>query len=53
MENVVLSPHIGGGDTLSMRDMGIEAADCIIKLSRNEWPGLAVVNQSLRETWRW
>jgi len=33
--------------------MGIEAADCIIKLSRNEWPEGAVVNAELRDGWSW
>lgn len=52
-EHVVLSPHLAGTDTRSMEDMGIEAADCIIKLSRNEWPDGAVVNKELRDGWKW
>lgn len=52
-ERVVLSPHIAGTDTRSMEDMGLEAASCIIKLSRHEWPEGAVVNASLRDSWKW
>ncbi len=52
-ENLVASPHLGGADTLAQESMAIEAADCIIKLSRNEWPEVAVVNKELRTTWKW
>ena len=33
--------------------MGLECASCIVKLSRNEWPDGAVVNDSLRANWKW
>ncbi len=52
-KNLVASPHLGGADTLAQRSMAIEAADCIIKLSRNEWPGAAVVNNELKMQWKW
>jgi phosphoglycerate dehydrogenase-like enzyme len=52
-ENLVASPHLGGADTLAQRSMAIEAADCIIKLSRNEWPSGAVVNNELQPQWKW
>ena len=52
-ENVVLSPHVGGIDRLSTENMAIESADCIIKLSRNQWPAGAVVNDELRSNWKW
>src|SRR5262245_9011745 len=51
LENVVLSPHIAGNDTRSMEDMGIECAQCIVKLHRGEWPVGAVVNDELRGKW--
>ena len=51
LDNVVLSPHFAGADELSIVDMAVEAADCIIKLSRGEWPDGAVVNQELKERW--
>ena len=53
IDNVVLSPHKGGIDVLSVEAMGVEAAECIVKLSRNEWPEGAVVNQELRKEWTW
>lgn len=53
MDNVVVSPHLAGCDSKSLMDMGIEAAECIVKLHRGEWPDGAVVNDSLRDDWRW
>ncbi len=53
LQNIVLSPHLGGADKLSQTNMAIEAAECIIKLSRNQWPEGAVVNSELRTSWRW
>jgi len=53
MDNVVLSPHIAGTDSLSMENMGIESAQNIVTLHRGEWPVGAVVNNILREGWRW
>jgi len=53
MDQVVCTPHIAGSDDKSQVDMGIEAADCIIKLHAGEWPAAAVVNGELREGWKW
>jgi len=53
LDNVILSPHIAGSDHLSRQAMGIEAANCIIDLSKGRWPGSAVVNGELKEKWRW
>jgi phosphoglycerate dehydrogenase-like enzyme len=53
LNNVVLSPHIAGADKLSQENMAIEAAECIVKLSRGEWPAGAVVNDDLRDGWTW
>ena len=53
LDNVVCTPHIGGTDERSMMDMGIECADVIIRLSRNEWPQGAVVNDALQANWNW
>lgn len=51
MDNVVLSPHMGGVDEMSIEAMGLEAASCIIKLFRGQWPAGAVVNDALRDNW--
>lgn len=53
LDNVVVSPHKAGNDELSNMAMGVEAAECIIRLARNEWPEGAVVNDSLRASWNW
>ncbi len=53
LENVVVTPHLSGLDEISMRNMGIEACECIARLYRGEWPEGAVVNAQLRHGWRW
>lgn len=53
LDNVVLSPHVAGTDELSLVAMGVEAAECIVKLHRGEWPEGAVLNNELRTNWRW
>ena len=53
LKNVIVSPHLGGGDRLSQENMAIEAASCVAKLYRGEWPTGAVVNEQLRDTWKW
>jgi D-3-phosphoglycerate dehydrogenase / 2-oxoglutarate reductase len=53
MPNVVLSPHIGGTDTQSMSDMAELAAQTIVDLYRNHWRQDCVVNDELRDGWRW
>ncbi len=53
LKNVIVSPHLGGGDKLSQDNMAIEAAECIVKLYQGEWPVGAVVNDSLRANWKW
>ena len=50
---VVASPHIAGADEESAIAMGVEAAQCIARLSRNEWPDGAGVNEQLRDGWSW
>ena len=53
LKNVVVSPHLEGADRLSQDNMAIEAAECIIKLYRGEWPAGAVVNDALHADWKW
>lgn len=53
LDNVVVTPHIAGSDILSLTNMGIEAAECIVKLSRGVWPEGAVVNDELKGKFRW
>lgn len=53
LDQVVLAPHIGGADWLSVENMASEAAECIVRLSRGEWPAGKVVNDELRARWQW
>jgi len=53
LANVVLSPHIGGTDTQSMREMAELAATTIVELYHNRWPADCVVNSELRDGWSW
>ncbi|MCH8923238.1 MAG: phosphoglycerate dehydrogenase [Planctomycetes bacterium] len=53
LDNVVVTPHLAGADSTSLQNMATEAAQCIARLSRDDWPEGAVVNDALRESWRW
>jgi phosphoglycerate dehydrogenase-like enzyme len=53
LPNVILSPHIAGTDTQSMREMAELAANSIVELYQNRWPAECVVNSELRDSWRW
>lgn len=53
LDNVILSAHIAGTDDLSLDDMGLEAAQCIIDLFDGTWPAGSVVNDELRGRWKW
>lgn len=53
MDRIVISPHLAGIDKRAQADMAIEAANCIIRLHRGEWPREAVVNEELRQGWKW
>jgi phosphoglycerate dehydrogenase-like enzyme len=53
LENVVLSPHIAGGDVQSRDDMALSAAEAIVTLFKGDWPTEKVVNPEVRGTFRW
>jgi len=53
LDNVVLTPHSAGGETLALHDMAMESAECVVKLHRAEWPEGAVVNNQLKDGWVW
>lgn len=53
LDNVVVSSHTAGNDTLAMENMCIDAAQCIMDLSRGQWPDGAAVNGELKKTWKW
>lgn len=53
MDNVVLTPHSAGAESLAMRDMAIESASCVAQLYQGQWPEGAVINHQLRGSWKW
>jgi D-3-phosphoglycerate dehydrogenase / 2-oxoglutarate reductase len=53
LPNIVLAPHLGGLDKLSLENMGIESAENIVNLSLGRWPLGAVVNAELETKWKW
>lgn len=52
-DQVVISPHLGGIDTLAMAAMAELAARNIIDLRAGRWPAEAVVNPEVRAGWDW
>jgi phosphoglycerate dehydrogenase-like enzyme len=53
LSNVVLSPHLGGIDTKGMSDMADMSASSIVALKEGRWPYGCVVNDEIKEGWRW
>jgi D-3-phosphoglycerate dehydrogenase len=53
LDSVIVSPHIAGSDDLSIKDMGLEAAQCIVDLHAGNWPDGSVVNSGLKGKWSW
>lgn len=53
LDNVLLSPHIGGLDDDSYRDLQTKAAGIVIDLAAGRWPDGCVVNLRGVKDWRW
>lgn len=53
LDNVLLSPHMGGLDHESQVAMSSLAAQCIVDLHQGRWPEGCVVNESIRADWKW
>ncbi len=53
LDNVIVSPHVAGNDELSLVEMGVEAAQCIVDLYDGKWPGGSVVNRDIEGRWSW
>ena len=53
LNNVVLSPHMAGNDSVSIADTAIESAQSIIDLYHGLWPRGAVINYELEDQWIW
>ncbi len=53
LDQVVISPHLGGIDTLAMAAMAEAAAQNIVDLQQGRWPTGSIVNNEIRADWRW
>ena len=53
LNNVVISPHIGGIDKKGMADMANLASQCIADLKTGKWPGNCIVNKEIAPGWTW
>jgi phosphoglycerate dehydrogenase-like enzyme len=53
LDNVLLSPHMGGLDEESLEAMTSLAARCVADLYPARWPEGCVVNAELRADWKW
>ncbi|MEY4177695.1 MAG: D-3-phosphoglycerate dehydrogenase [Planctomycetota bacterium] len=51
--NIVFAPHLGGIDQTALDAMGKLAAECLVNLAANHWPQGCIVNDGLRQGWRW
>jgi lactate dehydrogenase-like 2-hydroxyacid dehydrogenase len=49
----VITSHIAAGDTQSLHDMAVGAAQNIIDLYEGRWPSESLVNPAVREVWSW
>lgn len=53
MDNVALAPHMGGLDQTSLDAMSTLAAQCLADLYHGRWPEGCIVNDQLRQGWKW
>ncbi|MEZ6069765.1 MAG: phosphoglycerate dehydrogenase [Pirellulales bacterium] len=53
LDNVLMSPHMGGLDEESQEAMTRLAAQCVADLYQGKWPEGCVVNDELRDGWAW
>lgn len=52
-ENVICTAHTAGVDLQARDDMGYQAAQAIVALSRGEWPAVQIVNPECRPKHSW
>jgi len=53
LENVVLTPHLGGTDQQSRLDMAELAAHSVVELATGRWPTELIVNQEVKPRFKW
>ncbi len=52
-DNCVFTAHMAGVDLQSRDEMALKAAECIVKLSRGEWPADCIVNPEVKSKFEW
>ncbi len=53
VDNILMLPHIAGLDEESQEAMGALAAQCVANLYQRRWPEGCVVNEQIRDGWKW
>lgn len=53
LANVTFAPHMGGLDQESLDAMGVLAAQCLVDLYQGKWPEGCIVNEALKNGWKW
>lgn len=52
-DNLLMCPHMAGIDLEALELMGRLAADSIVQLAAGGWPQGRVVNEEIRDGWKW
>lgn len=52
-DNLLMCPHMAGIDLQALELMGRLAADSIVQLAAGGWPQGRVVNEEIRDGWKW
>jgi D-3-phosphoglycerate dehydrogenase len=53
LDNVVMTPHLGGTDVQSRLDMAALAARSVVELAEGGWPAELLVNPEVKGNFRW
>jgi phosphoglycerate dehydrogenase-like enzyme len=53
LDNVVMTPHLGGTDVQSRLDMAELAARSVVELASGRWPEALIVNHDVKSKFRW
>lgn len=53
LDNVVMTPHLGGTDVQSRLDMAELAARSVVELAAGRWPEGLIVNQDVKSKFNW
>lgn len=53
LPNVILTSHNAGGDSQSILDSSLAAAQNIVDLYQGRWPAESMVNPAVKDCWKW